>query len=249
MYFVYRGYSHPAGEVQVTSYDARKVYNDKFLATSIVYTMQLSGIIVAAGDAAIDARVAEIQNAYSLDGGDAALMLTNGSPSSMRLDSGSSMYGVRVVDGPRFPMERNAAHYATGLPFEITLQAEYTSASLGVNDAFVGSSESIEMIGDGGPITAITVLDNGPPVADTVSPASPVIVTQAGEAVYELPAALSPVYPNFNPPIWPQNLIRPDGFRVGRHKTRPKGGRVQYKATWSFNFHFTEPPFIPNPAV
>jgi hypothetical protein len=208
--------------------------------------MQLDGIIVAGGDVAIDARVAAIQNAYALDGGDGVLYRTDGAPSHLALYSSGSLYGVQVVAGPSFPLQRNAAHYATGLPFSITLQAKYGIS--GNSGPFLGSSETIEQIGDGGPISVITILDNGPPVADQVSPASPVIVTQSGESTYELSSGLAPVYPPFNPPLFPNNLIRPDGYRQSRQKLRPRiAGRNQYRASWSYTFQFTQAPFIPNP--
>lgn len=247
MYFQYGGYAHPAGEVQVTSYSVESKKNDRGIVISKVYTMQLAGIIVASGDVAIDARIAEIQNAYSLDGYNAALIRTDGRPSHLCLDSGSSLYGVQVTSGPTFPMERDKAHFATGLPYSITLEAEYGTPN--VNSPFIGSTETIEQIGDGGPISVITTLDNGKPVIDIVSPASPVIVTQSGEATYELLSVYPPVYPYFNPPLWPENLVRPDGYRPSRTRSRPKKGKVQYKAAWSYTYHFTEPPFIPNPSA
>lgn len=246
MYFKYGDYTHPAGEVQVTSFEVETKRSDRGQALSKTATLQLEGIIVASGDVAIDARVAAIQNAYSLDGCNAALYLTNGTQSHLSLDSGSSLYGVQVIRGPSFPLQRNAAHYATGLPFSITLQAEYGISSN--QGPFLGSSETIEQIGDGGPIVVITTLDNGPPVADQVSPASPCIVTQSGEATYELSSAFGPIYPPFNPPLWPDHLIRPDGYRVSRQKMRPRiAGRNQYRASWNYTFQFTSPPFIPNP--
>jgi len=247
MYFKYGDYPHPVGEVLVSNFDVSSEQNENGTVLSKTVTMQLDGIIVAAGDVAIDARVAEIQNAYALDGYSAALIRTDGAPSHLALDSGSSLYGVQVVSGPNFPLQRNAAHYATGLPFTITLKAKYGVSG---NRLFLGLSESIEQIGDGGPIVVITTLDNGRPVADQVSPASPVIVTQSGESTYELSSALAAIYPPFNPPLFPNNLIRPDGYRRNRAKARPRiAGRNQYKATWNYTFQFTEPPFIPNPGA
>lgn len=258
MYFQYGGYAHPPGEVQVNSYDRVSNFNDQGFATSVTVTMSLSGIIVptaaqisaaGSGAVAIDRRVREIQDAYALNGKSAALMLPNGAQSALAIDSGSSLYGVQVVNGPSFPMERNAAHYATGLPYNITLKAEYGPGNIGLADSFLGSSETIEMIGDGGPITAITLLDNGPPIIDIVSPASPVIVTQSGEASYEMSSLLAPTYPPYGVSIWPDALIRPDGIRRNRTKSRPKQGKVQYKSTWSYTHQFTRLPFIPNPTA
>lgn len=247
MYFQYGSYRHPVGEVQVKSFDVDAERGDNGLTIAKTATLQLEGVIVAAGDVAIDARVAEIQQAYSLDGYDAALIRTDGQRSHIALSSGDALYGVQVVRGPSFPLERNAAHFATGLPFSITLQAKY---GFDGNGFFLGSSEEIEQIGDGGPITVITTLDNGLPVADQVSPASPVIVTQSGEATYEFSIAAPPTYPQHNPPLFPGNLIRPDGIRIRRAKQRPKiAGRVQYKTTWNYTFQFTQLPFIPNPGV
>lgn len=247
MYFRYGNYSHPAGEVLVRSFEVSAEQGLNGLTIARTKTLQLEGVIVAAGDVAIDARVSEIQQAYSLDGYDATLVRTDGQPSHIALSSGDALYGVQVTNGPSFPMERNAAHYATGLPFTITLQAKYSSNGQGY---FLGSSETIEQIGNGGPIVVITTLDNGLPVADQVSPASPVIVTQSGESVYEFSTTAPPTYPPFNPPLFPGNLIMPDGYRVRREKSRPRiAGRNQYKATWSYTFQFTQPPFIPNPNV
>lgn len=149
---------------------------------------------------------------------------------------------------PSFRIDPNQAHFATGIPFSITLRAEYGSG--GFVDPLISSSESIEQIGDGGQITTLTILDNGPPYGDIVSPASPCIVVQSGERLNELPSNQGALYPNVNPPLFPGNLIRPDGFRHGRHKMRSRqAGKTQYKITWAYTFHFPQPPFIPNPAV
>lgn len=245
MYFRYGGYSHPVGEVRVEGYDEDAVIDDRGIVTSTVVTMGLVGTIVANGDVAIDARVAEIQNAYSMDGYDAALILSNGQPSHIAMYNAGSLYGVQVTK-KSIRIDPNRAHFATGLPFSITLKAEY--GIKGIQNPLLGSSESIEQIGDGGPITIITVLDNGQPIGDTVSPASPVIVTQSGERTFEVPTSLGITYPNANPPLFPGNMIRPDGYRISRSKGRSRdAGKTQYITSWNYTFHFTTPPFIPNP--
>ncbi len=259
MYFQYGSYAHPPGEVQVNSFDRASQFAETGQLLSVTHTMSLSGIIIptaaqiaAAGSsaAAIDRRVREIQDAYALNGLSASLKFPNGTDTGLRLDSGLSLYGVQITSGPSFPMERNQAHFATSLPYSITLKAEFGAATVNASSYFLGASETIQQTGDGGPITTITLLDNGPPVIDIVRPSSPVFVTQTGDATYELSFNLPPVYPDYAPYLFPDNLIRPDGIRLSRRKTRPKlGGKVQYISSWSYSYQFTSPPFITNPSV
>lgn len=199
----YAGYSFQDAECLPVFYGRARTYNARGRAQFIVKRLTIEGEIIAATQALIDARVREIENALAVEGGTAVLLLDSGAESAYKLDGGSSVSGVKIIDGPNFPQEEAKAHYATGQPFNMTFEAEYLISDF---DPLVSFSESITKIGNAGPRVVWPELDNGQSIPQIVSTHTNVTIIQAGSAVgvSGYPFAYAP------PPIFPQNLDNPD---------------------------------------
>lgn len=228
----------------VDSFGEEEVRNAFGVVSSIRVSMKISGIIVAAGATAIDARIAEIQNAYRQDGRDAVLLLPSGAESHLKMSNRGSLYGTQIR-GPNWQMQRGQGHLATGMPYTVEIFAEYPTDAF--RSGLRSSSETLAQVGDGGPIVALTVLDNARPVLDQVSPASPVFITQSGERSVIAPSTSVIAYPAFNEPLFPNNVIRPSGFNRSENAQDQGNGKSVYAVSWSYTMQFTSPPFLRHP--
>lgn len=240
MYFRFSNYTHPFGECLVAFFNRATKYNRRGRPESAVFRMIVRGEIVATGQAAIDARVAEIRNAYGLDGGSAALLRTDLSATSIAMPTGS-LRGVQVLD-LTFEQEEKKAHFATGLPFSIALEAEYQISD---GDPIVEYHEQLTVIGDGGPRYVWQEIDNGPPIRQMVSTNTPVTLLQSGFMV-----GTSASHAVVNEPLFPDNLDRPDGIQKGNATPKLDGGVLtEWGINWSYRMIFGGPVALPFPTV
>jgi hypothetical protein len=242
MIFRYAGYDHDNAECLPTFYGSFRRINDRGRTQSRVWRLAVSGEIVAVGQSAINARIAEIKNAYALEGGTAVLLKDDGSESEYRLSSSGSISGVRIVDGPNFTMEEGKAHWATGLPFNVTFEAEYFVSD---GDPLISYQETITKIGNGGPRVVWVELDNGPPVSQIVSTHTPVIVIQAGQAVgaAAYPYSYVPGY------LFPANLDNPDEVNVHEHPRQSGNGHVDWTLSWVYRYTLNANPGNASPQL
>lgn len=235
----YGGYQHPDNECIVTFFGEARAYNQRGRMQVKRRRMVIDGEIIAADTAAIDARVAQIKTAYALDGGNALLRTSAGVATQYELPAFGALSGPRV--GFEFLAQDGQAHYATGLPFRITLEADYQAND---SDPLVSYVESITVIGHGGPRRVVVEVDSGQPITQTVSTNSPVVVIQAGEAVGSL------AYPSFNPPLFFTRLDMPDGYQQTRDTPRLAGNQwVDWPVRWAYRMTLESYEFIPNPQL
>lgn len=192
-----------AGEAWPVFFGQQRRYNPRGMAQSVVKTMQVEGTIIASGQAAINTRVGQILTALELEGGSAIFHMDTGADTHIALPSAGSR-GVRILQNT-LTMEEGKAHFATGLPFSITFEAEYPIADL---DPYVEYQETITRAGTGGPRKVWQELDFGVSIEQIVSTNTPVTYTQQGFAVG------ASGYPPFPPAIYgyddPDNSISYD---------------------------------------
>lgn len=234
MRFEYGPYRHPESECLVTYFGSRRVYNPRGRAQRMLQQMVVEGTIVAAGQAAIESRRREIEQAYALEGQRATLYSDAGSP-TYQLDS---PLGVRVLD-LTWLQEDGKAHYATGLPFRITLEAENT---IDDGDTLVSYVETVTRVGTGGPRVLWPELDNGPAIPQIVASNPNVVIVQEGEAVGSL------AYPAFSLPLFlPPNLDEA-GMIQSRSTPRVDGlGLTDWPIRWQYTFTFNSAQPLPIP--
>lgn len=223
-------------------FGAARIYNSRGVAHIVRKRMVVEGEIIAATATAINSRVNAIKAAYSVDGSVAVLFTSAGQATDFQLGSGA-IAGVKVVEGPTFLAQDGKAHFATGLPFTVALEADYLTGS-SIYDGLVSYTESIACIGDGGARRVVIELDSGPPEEQFTSTNTPVTVIQAGEAVG------IGSYPSFNSPIFPSALDRPDGYQVVRGTPRRDGYTyLEYPVRWSYRMTLANFTGIPSPLL
>lgn len=236
------GYSHPDNECLVTFFGAQRIYNPRGQAAILRRTMRVEGEIIAATTAAIDARVAEIRAAYAVEGGSVVLYTSAGAATQFQLPSAGSINGVRIVEGPTFFTQDAKAHYATGLPFAITFEADYLQPQTSGVQFY---SETIVQIGDGGARRIVIEVDNGSPVEQVVSTHTPVVIIQSGEAM----GYLSYITPNT--PLYSQYLDQPDGYQLIKESPQLLGGSIalNYVSRWNYRMTIPTSVTIPFPST
>jgi hypothetical protein len=242
MIFTYGGYSHPDNECLVTFFGAQRLQGPRGKTITLRRTMRVEGEIIASTTAAIDARVAAIRAAYAVEGGSAVLYTSAGASTQFQLPSLGSISGTRIVEGPTFFTQDGKAHYATGLPFALTLEADYfTKESFGL----LFYTETISRVGSGGPRRVVIEVDNGLPVEQLVSTNTPIVVIQSGEAVN-----FAGSYPPPNSPIFAQYLDEPDGNHVAYTAPRLNGETyTEWTTRWDYRFTLPSNTTIPYPRL
>lgn len=233
----YGGYSFEDAECLPAFYGRARQYNQRGRTQSVIKRLQIQGEIIAASQSLIDARVRQIESALALEGATVVLLLDSGSESAYKLDSGSSISGVKITDGPNFPQEDGKAHYATGQPFNMTFEAEYLVSD---GDPLVAYSESITKIGNGGPRVVWPELDNGPSIPQIVSTHTNVTVIQAGSAV----GAAAYPFAYIPGPVFPQNLDNPDETTTVETPRLTGSGFVDFPLNWVYRMTLNANPGV-----
>jgi len=235
----YDGQLFLEAECLVSFFGMARRYNSRGRAQTLVKRMVVNGEIIAIGQAAINTRAAAIINALSLDGGTVVLLKDDGSETVYKLD-GPSSRGVRIVENSLLQQD-GKAHFATGLPFQITFEGEYTVSDL---DPFVSYSERITRIGTGLGRKVWVELDSSTPQEQITSSASPITVLQSGEAVGAL------LYPQFNDPIFPNAIGSPEDYQRTVGTPRLDGEvYVDYPISWNYRMTLPVGQSIPLPTI
>lgn len=235
----YAGFNFDDHEAAVTYFGAQRLYSPRDSLMVVRKRCVIQGEIIAAGQRAISIRLNQILEAFALDGGKFQLYTTAGETTPVTLGESGSISGCRVVDGPTVFTQEGKAHYTNGLPFQITLEADYLASNTGL----IFYEETITRIGQGRPRSVVVELDNGLPVEQTVSSNTPIVVVQRGTAV----GLLS--YPVPNIPLLPINTMRgPEDDQIS--ESAPRRSRfadLEYPVSWLYRFTLTSPVGIPHP--
>lgn len=167
------------------------------------------------------------------------MLQSDGSATQFVIGDGS-LGGCRVIQPPSFALQDGKAHYTTGLPFTVVLEADYQDS----NDTLVSYSETITKIGQGGPRRLVIELDNGVAQEQIVSSHTPVVLIQSGEAIgYQ-------AYPFFNAPVYPNYVDLPDGYQVAYAAPRLEGNTyVEYGVRWNYRMTIPTDATLPFPST
>lgn len=234
MYFQFGGYTHPVGQVAISSDARTREYSPRGRLQSIRRRLAISGTIIESGQSDITAAINSLAGGYSNSAQGAGLLQADGAPSGHYLFASGSLYGIRVLDGPNFNDTMGNGEYATGRSFSVTLEAEYPQATA---DPLLSYSETISVQGTGGPRIAVIETDTGTPVTEVTQARTTVIVRQQGSAV----GYLAPVAPN--PPLFPAYLSGPDASVTnGSPSKQAPGLNTDYPTSWSYQFVLPEAP-------
>jgi len=225
----YGSFAHDQNECAVVI-SKRAVFSPRGERMSTRETWHVTGIRHAASQSALTSALAELRNAYSVNGRDVGLYLDDGvTPTDHVLISAAAIGGVRVValDFPR----GEGAEYSTFRTYRLILEAEFADGSSNLLEYY----ESLSFEGTGGPRRVFLEVLEGLPQEQIGTQATLSRATQQGRAVG---LAGYPIPP---PPVWPA-AERPDRRRFTLRTPERSGGQfLRYQVEWSYTFESITP--------
>lgn len=226
MYFQYGSYIHPANEVNVTSFEAFRIFNERGKQESVTYRLHAWGELLAEGQAAIASAIENLLNVYSVQNQDVGLLHDDMTPTRhyLRAADPDTLTGNKIVRHA-WP-KGDPAEYANVRTFYLVFEAEHRR----LEDQIVAFSEQVEVTGGGPRIRGIEY-EVGPPTFHVVNQQTITQITQQGfmEGFDAYPSPF--VVPG---PIFPNNEIR-DLRRVRAESPRLRGVQAtNYRWTWTY---------------
>jgi hypothetical protein len=233
MFLAYGAYQHKIGECNV-SIDRTVVENEAKVPLAVLETWTIQGMLTSqAGVDDINAQIAALMDAYSLDDQDLILYLPDGTPSASQLLSVNTLGGTRVPQQPSFP---------GGKPAERVSFCTYTVKVVGELPVglpgLVNYHESLKFRG-GVPVIGWLEPAVGLPVQQLWKQLSTNKVTQEGSATGYLGVPLIGV--EIGVPIWPAAML-PDKTEIDVEAPDRQGDAYKnYKVTWHYEFESITP--------
>lgn len=235
MYVQIGGYTHGTAEAGVV-FTAEQVRSARGEPYIIRKRMSISGLLIpTAGEGNMTTAIENLEAAY-VDGHSCGLYQTDGTQTPHFLDNGTSLGGVRVISRS-FPNPEEV--YSTNRRFAVTLEADYP---LGW-PRLLYYTETVQLIGAGGPYIMAVRLVTGLPDAQVLSQRTETRATQSGMAVG------TNYYPPAPMPLWPNNEQQADRNISYTAPTKRDGYYCESTTRWSYNFVGIEPfqQIYPNP--
>lgn len=228
MFLQYGNYVHATNEAEVTI-SRLPTYNDGGLLQGYLETWRIRGILQAADQTALSIAINQLNAAYAVQDRNLGLFFDSGAATSHVLLSAQSIGGVRVIDGPNYPVG-TGAEYSTFRSYEIAVEAEFRNAQRGL----LAWTESLSFSG-GGPRFVMQQPLDGLPVRQRVAESTPYLVQQSGSAVGNL------TYPIPSAPLFPADE-HVDQRRIDRGQPRRHGSSYsEWPISWSYSFEAAAP--------
>lgn len=233
MYVRYGNAIHAANAVAVSI--AREVLRTNGgLAYAVKETWTIQGKVYGSTQAELRAAIADVQAAYSVDGGDLVLLHNDLTPSAHGMETSLALGGIKVISGPDFP-ESAGAEYASYRTFNAVVSGEFP-----VQDPGLMEYEETLSFSGGGPTYAHLQPVDGLPQKQKIFGNTPYRVTQSGRAVgYSS-------WPTPPDPLWPADLMMAPQITRSNPQKHVGGTRTNYPVTWSYEFE-SHNPFVGDP--
>lgn len=236
MQLAYGDYYHATNEAVLEQVTAKTEFTERMQARFVRRTWSIRGILQVYpgpdqnGQTLLDAAMAQMELAYSVNGLNAAFFLNDGSPGTHYLNSADSIGGVRVVQPPSWEDDGRRAEYSTFRTYRIVLEADFPV----VNDGIVLQQESLQFIGGGQKFIHLTTL-SGQPQKQIVAQYSPYTARQSGITVG--------LYGYINPPspIWPDAIKWDQSNVTNRGPKNLNGTLVDWTTEYEFAFEDASP--------
>jgi hypothetical protein len=230
MFLAYGAHQHQPGECNI-SIDRTAIENAAKVPIAWLETWTIQGLLTSQiGYADIDAQIAGLIAAYSLERQDLVLYLPDGlTPSSTVLRSANTLGGTRVTQRPSFPGGRPAERIGF-CGYTIKVEAEVPVIT---SNTLVEYHESIKMRG-GTPVVGYLEPAVGIPVPQTWKQTSTYKVTQEGNATgYNWAPVIGQ---DVGIPIWPAAILPQQTEINYEAPDRQVTAYKNYKATWHYEF-------------
>lgn len=223
------GFVHSDNEVNLVTMDYQKTYSPRNRALFETRTIRLSGEFIYSSTQSIVNQVNAAINAYQ-DGRDFTYTVGGVLAHQLKADA-NCISGVKVRS-KNFP-SGGPEQLATTRTFGAVLQAKYDVCE----DNIVQWTESLEVIGTGGPKKTVVDTIYGP-LQIYYAPASAVYVRQSGTALG------FNTYPNQATPIGNSDAEFLDRRRITQTSGTQQGTGIRYfRTSWSYQYAFS---FIQN---
>lgn len=222
----YGSYFHAANDATVTIQRTKNL-NAAQQSISLRDVWTIRGELHGDTAAALRIQIAALELAYSVDYQDLALIDNDGVVVHALLNVGSTS-GVRITQPPSYP-EGDGGEFTTYRTYAIQAEAEYAYAPQ-EGSQLLEFSETVTIIGNGGPRYVWVEKVIGPPTRQIVQAFTTVRATQTGTAVGKFQRPPKP------PPIWPE-LLDNESQQLADTSPQRKGSIYEdFRVSWSYSF-------------
>jgi hypothetical protein len=236
----YGNYSHADYEATI-QIQKENLRSESGLVIAQIQRWTITGKLQADSFSALSTAIRNLEAAYDRENQDIGLYTTAGVATAHRVIASSADY-VRVVSPPSFPVG-DGGQYVEWRDYSIGLEIRIPSPIAAGSD-LESWTETIEVIGDGGPIERYVPVVAGPWPRQTIHAASIVTMTQSGTAKGR---EFYPIPPN---PVAPGQIVRPDGIKFSRTGPSSLSPPRGYSITWAYRMELPAPlrafPSYPN---
>lgn len=226
-------YALPVNGADVTSQVSASAFSAA--GNPIRYAAAFSVVAWLDGDGQADlaTKEAALRAALSIPHQNLLWKLDSGDVAPTSLPEGLTLTGNRVVSGPSFQNEARDGEYVTQRTARFEVTAEY--GVTGSAGAITRWSETVTIVGNGGPDRRWRFPVNARPIRTVVTPYSLVTATQSGEAFGH---TLRPTPPAA---LWPAFYVN-NRSSVAPIAPTPLGrGHVNYGVRWNYVFEADRP--------
>jgi hypothetical protein len=231
MYLKYGSYTHALDEASVVIQKTPR-FSKSGSMTGYDEVWRISGKIHGTDVSDLTTKLTELERAYSSTNQNAYLLTDALGTTAHSIISSETASGVKVTSFG-YP-QGDGAEYVNFRTYEIILEAKKDASESnngGDKGNTISFSQQISISGTGGPQFVVRTPRYGPPILQQVSRASPITISQSGNALgYKY-------YPNPEPPLYPQYLM-PESHTVSRQSPQEdtKEGKRNFPINWSYNF-------------
>ncbi|MBS0207150.1 MAG: hypothetical protein JSS49_30105 [Planctomycetes bacterium] len=235
LYWRYGRYNFPAGAVEFTA-GGERMYTTRGEAWAIRKKVELTVHLQSDSPAGLTFLINELDSNL-VPGFDLGLYEQGGRPTRHLWRNSDTIGGVRVVsDG--FPVG-DGTEYTTYVTVKVSFEADFPVRDI---DPLLSYSETVSIIGDGGPEFIYLPTLRGKWQKQQISDTSLVTATQSGEVIGWQR------YPDLPRQIWPQFEITSQRNIVRTNPESLGGDFGQYKIAYSYSYESNEPLFgVPRP--
>lgn len=178
MYLTYNGHLHKLDEMNVERFQRFPKYSPRHARMTALHRMEVSGELQYFGQGPITAAIQANEQAYNFDrAGDFGLLQDDGTKTPHFLSDADSINGVRIMFY-EYP-QGDAAEYASKRTVRIVAEAEYLAA----DEDIYSFEETLQFIGNTGPIWEFELVCNGPAIPVQRTQRSVQQVIQSGRIV------------------------------------------------------------------
>jgi hypothetical protein len=232
------GYQHAAAEAGVT-FSVESVRSPRGYPIAHRKRMDISGLLIpTSGETNMSAAITALENAYTdenLTANGIALYHTDGTITPHNLPVTNKIGIIRVVQ-KSFPNRDEV--YANSRRFSVTVEAEYKNPLEW--PALLFFTETIQLIGTGGPNKILVDLVQGLPDYQETSTNTQCRATQSGIAM-QTDTFLRPEIDARTTPWWPDSIQEKLTNITYSGPERRNGYMTNYTSRWSYHFLANQP--------